>query len=344
MQQPSLRYFIVRTFIAVIPVIVFVAVYAAIDPFKVIYRYDEPISSTDSIQLGRNAGFISIKALERNMRAGREYDSFILGSSMSGSFPVAEWKKHLPEGARAIHLDAAGETVQGIADKVRYLRDNGIKAKHILIIMEVASFERIPKDAQILFMRPPNITSDVSWVQFHYQYFNAFKNPTFVKYLLYQYVFFPQEDAGGMIMGRFGTTDLEAHVDSTNENLISHIDSIIAIDPKKYYTPARLRHNEYTDLPTAIGTSIRPETERSLVELAHLLKEGEIDYHIIIPPRLNRGYLSSYDLGLLIEMFGAERVHDMTRHPLSTEPCAYYDPASHLTTATSITIMHEALP
>lgn len=335
MKQHSITYFVMRTLMAVLPVIIFMAAYAVLDPFKVIHRYDEV--SCDSIALGSNAGFVSIRALERNIKAGRHYDSFVMGSSMSQAYTAKAWKRHLPAGASVFHIDASEETVQGMVDKFNYLDRKGIKVKNALIIMEEAMLHREPNDMNFLFVRPPATTGDVNQLQFHLLFFNVYKNPLFVKYSLC-----PERFKGEMIQMRYATGTPYTHTDSINENLYEHIDSIIAADPGAYFTPKRLKANRYQPLPGPENIGITPSIENSISQLARLLEAHGTRYRVIVPPRFNRQQLHPADLAILNRYLGDGNVHDMTRHRYSTCPTAYYDWAAHLTTASCDTILEES--
>lgn len=334
MRQHGIKYFIMRTLLAALPVIIFIGAYVVLDPFKVIHRYDELPRSGDTIALGYNQGFASIKALERNLNAGRTYDSFILGSSMSQTYRASLWRTHLPQGASVFHLDASEETVQGIVDKLNYIHDKGLKVNNALIVIEEAMLHREPCDDNFLFVRPPATTDDVNQLQFQLLFFNVFKNPMFIKYSLC-----PERYQDQMIKQRLATTNVHTHTDSINENIYTHLDSLIAADPDAYYTPERLQRNYYmrpagTDLP-----GITPAIESSIKLLGELLKRDNVNYLVVMPPRFNRQPLLPQDKAVLLRYLDASRVHDLTRHPYADDPRAYYDWAAHLTTARCDTLL-----
>ena len=334
MQPHGIKHFILRTLLAALPVFIFIGTYAVLDPFKVIHRYDEKATSTDTIELGENGGFISIKALERNMRAGRTYDSFILGSSMSQSYPAEAWKQHLSPEASVMHLDASLETLQGIADKLDYLHRKGIKVKNALIIIEEEMLHREPNNQHHLYMRVPVITSDVNWLQFHLAFFNIYKNPLFIKYSLW-----PQRYESEMVKMKYATSTPYQHTASTNENIFTHIDSIIAAAPDAYFTPKRLHDNDYQVLPRT-SAPISPAQEQRLRTIAALLKQDNTDYIVLLPPRYKRTPMSTYNLAVINEILGEEHVHDFTRDRLASDPRAYYDKPAHIITACSSSLLH----
>ena len=329
MKHNPLIKFIVRSLIAALPVFVFVGYYVVTDPFKVIYRSADRIADEHGLALGSNAGFVSIKTLEDNIKEGRAYDSFIFGSSMSQAFKAEDWQRHLPQGASIFHLDASEETVQGMVDKVNYLHRRGIKIRNALVIIEEVMLHRTPDDHNFLFTRTPAITGDVNWLQFHRQFFNVFKNPTFVGYSL-----FPDRYRDQMVKKRYASSSLHHHSPLNNENIFTDIDSLIAVSPDKYYTPERLRKNDYRPLPTAYppGTA-NPEVKKSLCELARLLRQDGTNYLVIMIPRYRRDPVSAWDMALIGQQFGSSNVVDFSRLPVSSDNRAYYDWAAHLTSS-----------
>lgn len=332
----DLKHFILRTLVATLPIIAFIGMYAALDPFKVIHRYDE--MGCDSVSLGGNRGFESVKSLERNLAQGRHYDSFIFGSSMSQAYKAEYWQPHLPAGASIFHFDASEETIDGIIDKIEYLNHRGIKIANALIIIEEEMLHRLPNDQSFLFARPSETSSDVSWLQFQMQFFNTYKNIDFVCYSIA-----PRLWQKTMLKKDLLSTDKILHVDSINEVTHASADSLIAVNPEAFFTEKRLKHNSIPMLPRNQQVAIDSNVETKVARLAQLLKAGGKHYEVIVIPRLNRNYLMQWDLTILQEYLGIEHVHDMTRHPLSNNPLAYYDQPAHMICTRCKEILDEAL-
>lgn len=334
MHNHNITYFVLRTLLATLPVILFVTAYVVLDPFRVIHRYDQLQQPHDSVTLGYNQGFESIKVLERNLKAGRTYDSFVLGSSISQQFRTGKWLTHLPAGASPFHLDASKESLQGIADKIGYLISKGITVNNAMIVIEEEMLHREPDDANFLFARSPYITRDINWMQFHSLFFNVYKNPLFIKYSIC-----PGHYRQEMLSRRYATVQVQSHDDTTNENLLSDIDSIINANPDVYFTPQRLKRNYYMRNIAKDHPGITPHIEESLAQLARLLNDNKVNYIVIMPPRFNRQPLQPQDRDILFKYLDARRLHDFTRHPYATNPRAYYDKAAHITTARCDTLI-----
>lgn len=335
--KPTLRHFIARTLVAALPVILFIGTYAVLDPFKVIHRYDAPMHS-DSIEMGLNQGFSSIKCLDRNLAQGHHYDSFILGSSISKAFKAEYWQPYLPAGASIFHLDASGETLAGITGMLRYLHSQGIKPRNALIIIEEEMLHRNPNNNNLLYVRPYSSTPQVSWLQFQLPFFNAYKNIDVIMYSLC-----PSRWLQTLISKGIAARNECTYNDSINEHTHNSLDSIIAHNPSEFYTPRQLAFINHTVLPDAQRLGLDAEHEALIAEIAQLLKQDGTHYEVILVPRYKRPYFTPWDIATLHHHFGAEHVHDMSRHPISNNLRAYYDEGAHITSPYCKQLLDEAM-
>ena len=143
--KPGLKKFILRTLLALSPVAAYVALYVALDPFKVIRPYNGvSIAPGDSLERIPNKRYVAIEGL-KYYNPQHHYDSFIFGSSISSNFTAEAWKKHLPPDASVYHFTAGANTLTGIRDELRYLIDHGYPVRHALLIMEDEMFQRKPR-------------------------------------------------------------------------------------------------------------------------------------------------------------------------------------------------------
>ena len=332
----TFKRFILRTMLATLPVWAVVAIYVAADPFNVL-RFDSRKSEAHAAA-GRNMGVVTINTFLNNNER-RLYDSFIFGSSMSQNFRAEEWAKYLPSGSSVLHADATMETIDGIVDKIRFFNSRGTKVANALIVIEEEMLRRSPLDDDILHVRPPSITSEVSALHFHTLFFNAYKNPTVIGYCLMPKRFKAKMEAEGII-----TTDPSERIDSLNEYRYNKFDSLIAVNPDAFYTGERLRAFEANAdvMPQPYNSVITERLVEKLKELRTLLKSNDTKYVVIIPPRYKRRTLSGGDLLALREILGEDNVKDYSHDALSRNPRAYYDKTAHLTAANCTALLKMA--
>ena len=112
----QLAKFFIKSALVLLPVISAVASFVALDPFQVIWpRNDFYVNC----RVEPNRDWVSMQIYMRN--AAREgYNSFIFGSSRSGAFSTADWKKYFTDAA-PFHFGVSQESLYGIWTKLKYL-------------------------------------------------------------------------------------------------------------------------------------------------------------------------------------------------------------------------------
>lgn len=332
-----MKRFVLRSLLALLPVLLLVALYVIKDPFHVLRHHDAVAAATDTVALTVNTGFQSVEVFKR-FDSERHYDSFIFGSSLSGYYRVGDWKEHLPKGASPIHFNASRETLQGILNKLHFLASRGANVAHALIVMEDEMLQRRPLDSDVLYVQHPQTTSKVSWWEFHQLYFNAFRHPELVAFTLW-----PSQATARMILERgYATTDIPDRIESVNESYYGWADSLIRVDADAFYTPSHLAKYTHPMRKQPSDDKVTPAVEDLLRQIAQALKELGADYQIIIPPHYASEAISSADLFCLESIFGNERVHDYSHDPVMGGDLHYYYDDGHLIASACAQLMDSA--
>ena len=336
--RASILRFIGRTAFAALPLLLLPIAYALWDPFWVLRDHgDDALGMPgDTARLSRNAGWVAMKNLEQYGDSVRP-DSFIFGSSMSQNFHARDWAQYLPANASVYHMDQSMETLEGIADKVEWLAEQGYQVKNALIIIEEAMLHRDPQDNDFLFARPPRGTKEE--VAFQLTAFQLFKEPEFLMWAA----------TGGYLEGvtearrTFLTTDLPTRDPSRNESRYTTFDSLIAVNPDTYFTTERLRRIEYNEDLTPPQPAINERRLAELKRLARLLKRENTSATVIIVPRYHRRPVMPADLMALRAVLGDTIIHNYSGDlTLVNDPRAYYDHAGHPTAATCSALLSRA--
>ena len=331
-----MRRFILRTLLALVPALALVALYVIRDPFHVLRPEGRMSQTVDSVALSSNTGFISVETFNQ-YNAERHYDSFIFGSSLSGYYRIQDWLPYLPKGSSAIHFNASRETLYGILNKLEYLYRNGTRVKNALIVMEDEMLQRRPLDNDILFVQHPSTTVDVSWWKFHQLYFNAYRHPELVAYLIC-----PSAMTQQVLDKGFATTDIPDRIEPLNEEYYGWADSLIAVNPSAFYTPEHLARYYRPMKTMPCPDKIRPEVKSLLSNIRSMLQMHNADYQIIIPPHYGYEAISYRDLYELNLIFGEERVHDYSHDPQLGNDLHYYYDDGHLIAARCALLMDSA--
>lgn len=319
--RQSFKRFVLLSLLALLPVFMLVALYVVKDPFHVVKPYQGHVYNPgDTIALTINWGHVTVESYKYFDPEG-QFDSFIFGSSLSGYYRIKDWEPYLPDDARPFHFNASRETLDGILNKLNYLKSRGVKIKHALIVMEDEMFRRRPLDSDVLFVQHPETAKGVSWWTFHQLYFNAFRRPELVGFLLY-----PKALTQTVLDKGYATTDITDRIENINEGYYRWADSVIAVNPSAFFTKEHIDTYSLPLMELPCPPKIQGWVPYALHQIAQVLNEQGTDYQIIIPPHYGYEAIDSQDLFTLETIFDPSRVHDYSHDPeLGSKLCHYYD-------------------
>ena len=321
----GMKRFVLLTLLALSPVLLLVAFYVAKDPFHVVKPYKGRVYNPgDTISLTINWGHVTVESYKYFDPQGH-FDSFIFGSSLSGYYRIKDWAPYLPADARPFHFNASRETLYGILNKLHWLTNRGVTIKNALIIMEDEMLMRRPLDSDVLFVQHPSTAREVSWWKFHQLYFNAFRRPELVAYLLC-----PGPMTQRVLDEGYATTDITNRIEPINEGYYAWADSVIAVNPDEFFTPEHVKRYSLPLKELPCPEKINFTVSALLAEIHHLLESQGTDYHIIIPPHYGYEAIDSRDLFKLESIFGQSRVHDYSHDPKLGSDLHYYYDDGHL--------------
>jgi len=321
MLRPGITKFVLRSLLALLPVALYIALYAVVDPFKVVHAYNGvSIAPGDSLERIPNKRYVAIEGL-KYYDPRYHYDSFIFGSSISSNFTAQAWKRHLPPQASVYHFTAGANTLTGIRDELRYLLDHGVKVRHALFIMEDEMFQRQPRLNEMPFVPHYDVSPQVSRLHFHFVHFNAFRDPYMLLYNLVPWSWVGDKllEEGKMVRIPSGRDEV------LNEDSSRALDSVILNDPNSYYSQMQWLMNMKA-LPNPMPLSIDAGNEPVLREIALMLNENGIDYLVIVPPRFRGQPMSCIDHAALCDIMGESHVKDYSNDSTMIHDLqSYYD-------------------
>lgn len=327
MKQQGFKKFVLRTLLALTPIVAYVVLYLVMDPFRVVHPYTgTSVEPGDQLERIPNKRYVALEGL-KYYNDSLHYDSFIFGSSLSSNFSVAAWKKYLPDSASVYHFTAGAEPLEGIRDELRYLFDHGVPVRHALLVMEEEMYRRPKRYSEMPYVPHWDVSREVTWLDFQRAHFNAFRDP----YILI-YNFYPSLVEDKLVEdGKMQTLPSGGHYELTNEDSSSKLDSILLSDPEKYFS-------EYPwlvdmkPLPNPMPLNIGGKTEALLREIADMLNKHHTDFIVIVPPRFRTQGLLPLDHEALCEIMGRENVFDYSNDStLIHDLNSYYDGMHMLT-------------
>ena len=321
MKQKGMKKFVLRTLLALAPVIAYLALYLVVDPFHVVHPYDgQSVKPGDTLERIPNKRFVAIEGL-KYYNPTQHYNSFIFGSSLSSNFTVEAWKKHLPADASVYHFTVGAEPLVGIRDELRYLFDHDIPVKHALLVMEEEMYRRRTRYDEMPFVAHWDVSPDVTWVDFQRAHFNAFRDPQ-----MFIYNWFPSLVVDQLVAdAKVRTVPSGGRNELTNEDSSYGLDTLILKDPDKYFSSMPWLVN-MKPRPNPMPLSINAKAEVLLREIAAMLREHHVDYVVIVPPIFRTQSLQPLDHALLCEIMGEEHVNDFSGDStLINDLYSYYD-------------------
>jgi len=292
--------------LCLLPLLPFIVAYVLLDPFKVLREHEDYFSDG----IGKNKGMVSLRAFEAG-NPRYHYDSFILGSSVSCHYPVAEWQKYLPQGAVPFHMDSSDQTIRCMRLYVEYLDTRADAINNVLIVLSPFILGLDP-DAlpQACAIPAPLLSSPIDKALFHYDYFRLFATEGFLSAYVPWLMTGNKNDTvtGGQ---RVFEPQPIAYNPATNEESIPSWDALISSNPEAYYA----RHHIETPPPQA-GYKVAPrllsDTDKEdLRAVASILRRHNANVKVIMAPELSLTVPCAADQAFFADLFGADYV-DLT--------------------------------
>src|ERR1700760_1077696 len=117
----KIKLLLTKLLIFSIPFVLFIALYICWDPFKVIHHYDHYYESGKPSYISLNRDVVSTETWV-NQFPRYNYDSYIFGNSRSKFYEVDTWSRYIgADTNHCYHFDASGESLFGVAGKVKFL-------------------------------------------------------------------------------------------------------------------------------------------------------------------------------------------------------------------------------
>jgi hypothetical protein len=300
--------------------------YAILDPFRVIKKYDSYYNSDEIIGVGINRDYVSTSTFARNT-ALYKYDSFIFGNSRSIYYETETWKDYLNSNSTCFHFDASGETLYGIYRKIQYLDKKDTNINNALLILDYSTLNQVVSRQGHLFIISPQLEDNKNIIPFHLSFIKAFLTPGFmIAYFDYK--------ISGKVKKYMAKNNLisgsSSHYDlKTNE--ISYLQFEKLIENGEYYTDEQMKvfyprdAAQQSDSPITIYS----QQEMMLTEINNIFQKHRTNFKIIINPLYDQKRLNKHDLTYLESLFGKDTVFDFSGVNQFTNDYTNYYEDSH---------------
>ncbi len=299
-----MKHYLLKLLLFLSPILLIVGTYVILDPFKVIWHYDNYYANLREVIINR--GYVSTQVFD-NQNDTCHYDSFILGNSTSLAFHIKEWQQHIGTDTRCFHFDAMSGSVEGLLLKVKHIDKQKNQIKNALILIDHRMLERGNYQSHI-YMQPPSLTHNQNFWKFHWVHFVSFLNTKFFKaYIDYRFngklkpymkdILCPRDDI--------------KYDGKTNE--IEYVYREKRIADNIYYEPEFIQklitgqHPDSTDV-----AHINGEKRKMFTEIANIFKRHHTRVKVVISPFWDQIRLNPTDLKCLQDIFGKENVYNFS--------------------------------
>lgn len=292
------------------------------DPFKIYRRYS---SFYDASIVDLNREYVCLQLFTNNSKRIK-YNSFIFGSSRSLAYTIPEWKKHLDSSSNGFHFDATGEGIYGIFNKLNYLKNNKIKIKNALIIIDYGTLITTENRKGHLSVSPYQLTGEGKF-SFYKEFLWATSNFNFIEEYL-RYVLFDKYDFNNQyifpkLKDKIKSNDVTGDICFESENQILH-------DSNGYYSK-KIREGVFYNRNVIVNNEKPISNEEKIVlkKISKVLKSERTNYKIVVSPLYDQKVLGKERKDLLISVFGKENVFDFSGKNKFTNSIYNYYESSH---------------
>ena len=300
-----------------IPFLLILASYLVLDPFMVLYKYDD---YNKNFFVQKNLDYTATEKFLKNSKTVI-YDSYIFGGSTSHYISPSIWKNHLVGQNKIFSFNVSTEHINGIWSKIRYLDSNGYKIENALLIFDTnATFGKFENDVPI-FMKHYNIYPTPK-LGFHYSFFLSFIDVKFlIPFIHYKATnkFFKYMD--NVLIEKYYYFD-----PISNEYFNIGILDELKRDSINYYKARESNFGKRSGKNLESDSLINPEYVCMLNDIMSVFKHHNTDYKVIICPAYNQISFNKKDLIVIENIFGCKNVFDFSGENAITEQKSnFYD-------------------
>lgn len=316
-----MRSFLKWILIFLIPLYIVIISYFIIDPFKVLYRYDD-YSVGSFLQLNRD--FVSTQTF-LNKNSKYHYDSFLFGSSRTVGFRISTWMKFLPKNSIPFSFDASNESVYGIERKLNFLNETKVPINNVIILIcGDVFFNTVKEGENYLYEKHPILTGGRQFL-FQLKFFKAFlKKGFFIRVIDYDLFSVHRKYMDGYLDFR------GINFDSINNNMyLNQADDEIKEDSINYYLKRQSIFYKRSNVGNIYPPKIGPDQLRLLNHIKSIFDSNFTDFKLVVSPLYNQTIINPKDISILVSIFGQENIYNFSGiNKFTDDPSNFYE-SSH---------------
>jgi hypothetical protein len=315
-----MKKFVLKLFLLSLPFIIIIGFFLALDPFRIIYKYN----GFSNMYVIPNKDFVSSEMFIKNQNK-YNYNSFIFGSSRTIAFKTKSWKRFLSKTANPFVFDASGESIFGIYTKITYLDKLGVNINNcLLIICTDCTFAYDSDHKGHLFIKHPTI-ANTSWINFYTVFIKDYFDLKFLKnYFRYLITRKYIPTMNGYIEYR-----KIIYNNITNDTWMIDPENELKKDPINYYKKRKNIFYERDSIILSANSQISKKQISMLNKIREIFNKHHTNYKIIISPLYNQISINNNDLLTLRNIFGKNSVFNFSGKNKFTSVKENYYESSH---------------
>jgi len=305
-----------KLFVLGSPLLALMVAYAWLDPFRIIYHYDNFYDPPTNVVLNRD--YVCTELFVQNV-AQRQFDTLIFGSSRTLAYRVDDLRKVVGDDIHPFHFDAAEESLFGVHAKARLVHELVPRLRHVLIVVDANLLGKTTNEyGNHLRLKDPRLSGDSALafqLTFLRAYFSGFFAPMYLHYRLIGHAL-PYMRA---LQEQFPAAMPE------NELTPVAWDTEIARDGIDAYV-ARRKGIFIPRAPATGAPVVGATSKRMLQETEGWLLASGARVEVVVSPLYDEVRLADADREALEDVFGQEHVHDYSGlNELTGDVTNYYE-------------------
>lgn len=286
---------ILKSVLLLLPLILIMSVFVAVDPMKVLHKATNPVSS------GVLMSDRLFQARWIQDHVG-EYNSFIFGSSRSKVFKTASWLPYLDSNAKAFHMGVNDETLYGLCLKLENLDKLGYDIENVFIQLDHRLLSLVHNHESHIF-REYYLLSGESAGEYYKRFFTAFLDIDF----LFSYVKWQSSGfIGNENQLHLWNPGFKYNFD-TGDHDYRRMDSLILHDSINFYQRQKIEvfydRTQHTSAPLINSTC-----SKLITRIKAVLDKHQSNYQIVISPNYDQIAMNDADITKLNKVYGNELV------------------------------------
>lgn len=319
-----MKQFLLKIAIALSFFLSFILIIVIIDPYKIFWNYKT--NDYNDFIVPFNKDVVTTRLLIENSKV-ENYNSFILGSSISQAFETNHWKKYLTKRDTIFHMSAYDENLIGTYGKLKLADNLNLNINNVLWVLDVGGFNTV------------NYTTNMA--QKHYLhtgqklkfYFNFLKSFTKIKFFI-SVVDYSLFSTYRNYMGSYIEKKKLKRNLITNDQDYQHYEEEIKKDSLLFYNKKRLKkfENRQTKTPRVVNFIKNDKQRKLLKKISTIFKKHNTQLKIVLPPSFEEFEMSSSDIFFLQKLFGKNVIFNFTGRNHFTKSIGNFLDESHFRT------------